>query len=465
MPKLKLTETVLRDGQESLIGARMTTSEITTILPTLDKVGYHSVEVFGGSTFDVCLRHLHTDPWDRLRTVRANMSHTKLQATLRGQSLVGYRNYSDDIVQYFVQKAIANGIDIVRVYDPLNDIRNVETVIRTAKREGKQVQGAICYTTSPVHSTESFLDYAEQLISLGADSICIMDEAGLLRPYEAYQLIKALHANYKSLSIQLHTHETTGMAAMTILKAVEVGVDVVDTSLSPFASGNSLSSTESMVAAFQSTPYVPELDMHALAQVTEYFTDIRARYLENGVLDRDFLKVDTDVLRHQVPSGIYSRLLSEVCRHNGKDILKKVLDEVPFVRSDAGYPPLVTPIVEILGTQALYNVLNGERYKTVTPEFEALIAGKYGKTPAPIATDFEKMILADTIPISHRPADTLVPMVEFYRAKVAPYAEQEEDLLTLAIFEDVAVKFFEWRKNQRYNLDSRATYRSATHPV
>ncbi len=466
MPKLELTETVLRDGQESLAGARISTSEIATILPTLDKIGYHSVDVFGGSSFDVCLRHLNEDPWERLRTIRGSMPHTKLQMTIRGQSLVGYHNYPDDIVQYFVQKATGGGgIDIVRVYDPLNDIRNLETAMRTAKKEGKQVQGALTYTTSPVHSTEAFLDYAEQLISLGADSICIRDVAGLLRPYEAYQLVKALRANYKSLPIHLHTHETTGMAAMTILKTVEVGVEVVDTALSPFASGNSLSSTESIASAFLNTPYAPELDMHALDQATEYFTDLRMRYLENGAIDRSFLKVDTDVLRHQIPSGIYSHLLGEVCRHSGTDILKKVLDEIPFVRSDAGYPPLVTPIVEILGTQALYNVLNGERYKTVTHEFEELIAGRYGQTPAPITAEFQKAILGDRIPISHRPADTLEPMVEFYRTKVAPYAEQEEDLLTMALFEDVAVKFFEWRKNQRYKLDSRASHRNATHPV
>lgn len=465
MPKLKITETVLRDGQEFLAGARITTSEIATILPTLDKVGYHSVDVFGGSSFDVCLRYLNEDPWERLRIISSNMPHTKRQMTVRGQSLVGYRNYPDDIVKYFIQKAVSDGIDIVRVYDPLNDIRNLETAITAAKDEGKSVQGTLTYTASPVHSTEAFLDYAEQLVSLGVDSICIRDEAGLLRPYEAYQLVKALRTNYKALPLQLHTHETTGMAAMTILKTVEVGVDVVDTALSPFACGNSLSSTESIAAAFMNTPYVPEIDAHALAQASEYFSDLRTRFLDAGTIDRNFLKVDPDVLRHQIPTGLYSRMLGEVCRHNGSDVYKKVLDEIPFVRSDAGYPPLVTPIVEILGTQALYNVLNGERYKTVTSEFEDLIAGKYGRTPAPISAEFQKTILGERIPISHRPADTLDPMVEFYRTKVSPYAEQEEDLLTMALFEDVAIKFFEWRKNQRYKLDSRASHRSATHPI
>ena len=466
MPKnLELTETVLRDGQEALIGARMTTSEITTILPILDRVGYRSIDVFGGYSFDVCLRHLHTDPWKQLQTVCSNITRTKRQMTVRGQSLVGYQNYPDDIVQYFVQRAISKGIDIVRVYDPLNDIRNTETVIRTANYQGKHVQGTICYTVSPVHSTEAFLDYTRQLLSAGVASICIQDVSGLLRPYEAYQLLKALRAQYPSLPIQLHTRETTGMGAMTILKAIDLGLDAIDVALSPFASGNSLPATEAMVAAFRSTPYEPTIDTSALAQATEYFTEIRNRYTAEGALEKNFLKVDPTVLQHQVPSGIYSRLLAEICRYNGEDVLKKVLNEIPFVRSDAGYPPLVTPIMEIIGTQALYNVVDGERYKRISPEFKALIAGKYGKTPAPIASDFQRTILGDAIPISHRPADMLEPMVEFYRAKVAPYAEQEEDLLTLALFGEIAAKYFEWRKNQKYHIDGRANHRSATHPV
>jgi len=466
MPKnLELTETVLRDGQEALIGARMTTSEITTILPILDRVGYRSIDVFGGYSFDVCLRHLQTDPWKRLHTVCSNITRTKRQMTVRGQNLVGYRNYPDDIVQYFVQRAIANGIDIVRVYDPLNDIRNTETVIRTAKHEGKHVQGAICYTVSPVHSTDAFLDYTRQLLSAGADSICIQDVSGLLRPYEAYQLLKALRAQHPSLHIQFHTRETTGMGAMTILKAIDLGLDAIDVAMSPFASGNSLPATEAMVAAFRSTPYEPTVDTQALEQATEYFTEIRNSYAAEGALEKNFLKVDPTVLQHQIPSGIYSRLLAEICRYNGEDVLKKVLDEIPSVRNDAGYPPLVSPILEILGTQALYNVVDGVRYKRITPEFEALIAGKYGKTPAPIASDVQKTILGTSIPITHRPADALEPMVEFYRAKVAPYAEQEEDLLTLALFGEVAAKYFERHNKLKYHIGSHANPRSATHPV
>lgn len=465
MPKLKLTETVLRDGQQSLAGARMTTEEMLPVLPTLDKVGYHSAEVFGGATFDACLRYLNEDPWLRLRTIRTNMPHTKLQMIMRGQSLVGYRNYPDDIVQYFVQKAVAGGIDIVRVYDPLNDARNLETAIRAAKKEGAHVQGALCYTTSPVHSAESYLDFAEQLISLGADSICIKDMSGLLRPYEAYQLIKALRASYPGLSIQLHTHDTTGMASMTVLKAVEAGVDVVDTALSPFATASSLSSTESVASAFMNTPYVPELDTHALSQATEYFSTLREKYMKNGKISSEFLKIDTSVLKHQIPGGMYSKMLAQICNYQSPELLSRVLEEVPRVRADAGYVPLVTPISQIIGTQALHNVLDGERYKTVTDEFMTLLSGGYGKTPAPIDDDFRHRILGEVIPITYRPADALEPEVEYFRSTVAPYAEQEEDLLTLALFDKVAIKFFEWRKNQRYKLDRRAAKRSGTHPV
>ena len=466
MPKLKLTETVLRDGQQSLAGARMKTEEMLPILPTLDRVGYHSAEVFGGATFDACLRHLNEDPWHRLRTIRSNMPHTKLQMVMRGQSLIGYRNYPDDIVQYFVQKAVAGGIDILRVYDPLNDVRNVEVAIKAAKREGAHVQGALCYTTSPVHSMEYYLSCTRQMLSVGAESICIKDMSGLLRPYEAYQLIKALHANHPAIPIHLHTHDTTGMAAMTVLKAVEGGVDVVDTSLSPFALGASLSSTESVASAFTNTPYVPEVDMHALSQATEYFSQLRERYIKDGRIPRALLKVDTTVLHHQVPSGMYSHMLSQICNFHGEGVLRRVLEEIPAVRADAGYVPLVTPIVQIVGTQALHNVLDGERYKTVTDEFKFLLRGGYGKTPTSINETFLTTVCGkDTELITERSAKNLSPEVEYFRSAVAPYAEQEEDLLTLALFDKVAVKFFEWRKNQRYKLDRRSVKKTATHPV
>ncbi len=464
MPKLKLTETVLRDGQQSLAGARMTTEEMLPILPTLDRVGYHSAEVFGGATFDACLRHLNEDPWSRLYTIRSNMPHTKLQMTLRGQSLVGYRHYPDDIIQYFVQKSVANGIDIVRVYDPLNDARNVETAVRAAKREGAHVQGALCYTTSPVHSSEHFVRYAGELLSLGVDSICIKDMAGILRPYEAYQLIKALRSTYASLSIQLHTHDTAGMAAMTVLKAVEVGVDVLDTAISPFAYNASLAATESVASAFMNTPYVPEVDMHALSQASEYFSALRARYLKDGRIPNDALHASPSVLSHQLPGGMYYRTLKELCDFRSEGLFEKVLEEIPAVRADAGYVPLVTPTTQIIAMQALHNVLDGERYRTITDEFKDLIGGKYGKTPAPITDEIRILILGEDGMIASHTVEP-EPGVELFRNAVSPYAEQEEDLLTLALFDKLAIRFFEWRKNQRYRLDRRASRTSATHPV
>ena len=465
MPKLKLTETVLRDGQQSIAATRMTTAEMVPILPVLDKIGYHSLEVFGGATFDTCLRHLHEDPWQRLRTIRGNIQHTKLQMLFRGQNVLGYKPYPDDIVQYFVQKSVANGIDIIRVYDALNDPRNLETAIRAAKKEKATVQAAICYTVSPAHTTESFVAYAQTLLSMGADSICIKDMSGQLRPYDAYQLIKALRAESNNMQVQLHTHTTAGLASMTVLKAVEVGVDIVDTALSPFSAGASLPPTEAIASAFLGTPYAPEIDMAALSEATAYFAELREKYMDEGLIDRNVLKVNVDTLHHQVPYGTYSTMFERLCDMGARNLLPQVLTEITRVRDDAGNPPLVTPISQIVGAQALQNVLDGERYKTVTEDFKKLIGGEYGRLPGTVESMFQKSILGDELPITYRPADALEPAVEKYRSRVAPYAEQEEDLLTLAIFEDVAVRFFEWRKNQRYNLDPRASRRFGVHPV
>lgn len=464
MPRLKLTETVLRDGQQSLAAARMPTAEMVPILPTLDKVGFHSLEVFGGATFDTCLRFLHEDPWQRLRTIRGNIQQTKLQMLFRGQNVLGYKPYPDDIVEYFVQKSVANGIDIIRVYDALNDPRNLETAIRAAKKEKATVQAAICYTVSPAHTTESFVAYAQTLLSMGADSICIKDMSGQLKPYDAYQLIKALRAENSNMQIQLHTHTTAGLASMTVLKAVEVGVDVVDTALSPFSSGASLPPTEAIVSAFLGTPYAPEIDMSALSEATAYFADLREKYIDEGLISRNMLKVSVDTLHHQLPYGAYFTMFEKLCSMGANNLLPEVLTEISRVRDDAGYPPLVSPISQIIGTQALQNVLDGSRYKTVTEDFKNLIGGKYGRLPGTVEPMFLKSVLGDDLPITHRPADMFAPAVEKYRSRVAPYAEQEEDLLTLAIFEDVAIRFFEWRKNQRYRLDSRAR-RYGVHPV
>ena len=465
MPKLQLTETILRDGQQSLALTRMTTAEMVPILPTLDRVGYHALEVFGGATFDVCLRYLNEDPWHRLRVLRANLPSSQLQMLFRGQSAFGYKHYPDDIVQSVVQRAAAGGIDIMRVYDALNDYRNLDTAIATAKRERLSVSAAICYTESPVHTTDYFVNCAKEYVNLGADSICIKDMAGILRPYEAYQLVKALRAELPSVQLQLHTHATAGLASMTVLKAVEIGVEYVDTALSPFAEGASLPATEAIASAFANTPYAPTLDGSALEEAALYFSQIRARYIKEGLISPDMLRANPEVCVHQVPTGIYSVLFEEICRMDAADRLPEIYEEICQVRADAGYVPLVTPVAQIIETQALRNVLDGERYKTVTKDFRALIGGSYGRLPVPVQPMFEKQILGGELPITYRPADRLDGAVEKYRNLVAPYAEQDEDFLTLAMFEDVAKHFFEERKRQKYHLDFAASKAFPVHPI
>ena len=464
MAKVKITETVLRDSHQSLAATRMTTEEMIPALELLDQVGYHSLEAWGGATFDSCLRFLNEDPWQRLRVIRDHVKNTKLQMLFRGQNILGYRHYADDVVEYFVQKSIANGIDIIRIFDALNDARNLKTAIRATKREGGHVQAAFSYTTSPFHTNEAFAAYAKELEEMGADSICIKDMSGLLKPYDAYQLVKTLK-NTVSVPVQLHTHYTAGLASMTILKAVEAGVDVVDTAISPFAMGTSQSPTESLVATLQGTPYDTGLDLAKLDAVASYFTPIREKYLKSGLIDPKVLKVDVNALRYQVPGGMLSNLVSQLKQAGKSDLLPEVLAEVPRVRADAGYASLVTPTSQIVGTQAVYNVLLGERYKMVTKEFKGLIRGEYGQTPAPIAEDFRRQIIGDEKPIDYRPADDLKPELPTLRERVAPYAEQEEDLLSLALFEQVAIKFFEKRKAAKYNLDGESDAALGVHAV
>ena len=465
MPKLKITETILRDGQQSLAMSRMTTSEMVPILPTLDRVGYNAIEVLGGAIFDVCLRHLNEDPWHRLRVLKTNLSATPLQMLFRGQCAFGYRHYPDDIVQSVIQRAAAGGINIVRVYDALNDYHNLETAIGTAKREQLTVCAAICYTESPVHTTEYFVNRAKEYVSLGADSICIKDMAGILRPYEAFQLIKSLRAELPSTQIQLHTHATAGFSSMTFLKAVELGVEQVDTALSPFAEGSSLPATEAVTAAFTNTPYAPTMEASALAEAAEYFKLLRERYIKKGYISPAALRARPDVCEHQFPMGTYSVLFEQLCALEAKDRLAEVYEEISRVRADAGYVPLVTPIAQVIGTQALRNVVDGERYKTVTKDFHDLILGKYGRLPSPVEPIFQKQILGDEMPISYRPADRIPGAVEKYRNLVAPYAEQDEDFLTLAMFEDVARHYFEERKKQKYHLDFAASDKFPVHPI
>ena len=464
MAKVKITETVLRDSHQSLAATRMTTEQMIPALELLDAVGYHSLEAWGGATFDSCLRFLNEDPWHRLRVIREHVKNTKLQMLFRGQNILGYRHYADDVVEYFVQKSIANGIDIIRIFDALNDARNLKTAIRATKREGGHVQAAFSYTTSPFHTNEAFAAYAKELEEMGADSICIKDMSGLLKPYDAYQLVKTLK-NTVSVPVQLHTHYTAGLASMTIMKAVEAGVDVVDTAISPFAMGTSQAPTESLVATLQGTPYDTGLDLAKLDAVASYFTPIREQYLQSGLIDPKVLKVDVNALRYQVPGGMLSNLVSQLKQAGKSDLLPEVLAEVPRVRADAGYASLVTPTSQIVGTQAVYNVLLGERYKMVTKEFKGLIRGEYGKTPAPIEEDFRRRIIGDEQPIDYRPADDLKPELPVLRERVAPYAEQEEDLLSLALFEQVAIKFFEKRKAAKYQIDGESDAALGVHAV
>ena len=362
MKKILITETVLRDSHQSLAATRMTTQEMLPILEELDKVGYHSLEAWGGATFDACLRFLNEDPWQRLRIIRDKVKNTKLQMLFRGQNILGYRHYADDVVEYFVQKSIANGIDIIRIFDALNDPRNLKTAIDATKREGGHVQAAFSYTTSPVHTNEFFAQFAKQLEEMGADSICIKDMAGLLKPYDAYDLVKAIKASCK-LPVQLHTHYTAGLASMTLLKAVEAGVDIVDTAISPMAMGTSQPPTEPFVATLQGTEYDTGLDLTQLDKISKYFAKVRQELIDNGSLNPNIFKVDVNALLYQVPGGMLSNLMSQLSQSGNIDKLQQVLEEVPRVRKDAGYPPLVTPTSQIVGTQAVLNVTMGERYK------------------------------------------------------------------------------------------------------
>ncbi len=453
MAQVKITETVLRDSHQSLIATRMTTEEMLPILAKLDGIGYHSLEAWGGATFDSCMRFLNEDPWERLRKIRNEVKNTKLQMLFRGQNILGYRHYSDDVVEYFVQKSIANGIDILRIFDALNDTRNLKTAINATKKEGGHVQAAFSYTTGEVYTLDYYAKYAKELEEMGADSICIKDMAGLLKPYDAYELVKALKETVK-IPLQLHTHYTAGLASMTLLKAIEAGVDVVDTAISPMALGTSQPPTETMVATLAGTPYDTGIDLSKLDEITKYFTPLREKYLAEGLLNPKALKVDVNALLYQVPGGMLSNLMSQLKQAGKEDKLVEVLEEVPRVRADVGYPPLVTPSSQIVGTQAVYNVILGERYKMATKEFKGIVKGEYGKTPVEIDPAFVKKIIGDEPRITSRPADALKPELEELRAKIpAGLIEQDEDVLSYALFEQVALKFFEYRKAKKYGLD------------
>lgn len=450
---VEITETVLRDAHQSLIATRMTTEDIIPIVEKMDKIGYHSLEAWGGATFDSCLRFLNEDPWERLRKIKDKAKNTPLQMLFRGQNILGYRHYADDIVEYFVQKSIANGIDILRIFDALNDVRNLKCAINACKKEGGHLQATVCYTLSDYHTNDKFVEMAKQLENMGADSICIKDMSGLLLPYTAYDLVSKMKQAVK-IPIQLHTHYTSGVASMTYLKAIEAGVDVIDCAMSPLAMGTSQPPTEPMVAALQGTEYDTGLDLDALTEITEYFVPLRQKYLDSGLLNTKVMGVDINTLKYQVPGGMLSNMVSQLKQMGAEDKFAEVLKEVPRVRADLGYPPLVTPSSQIVGTQAVMNVISGERYKMIPNETKGIVRGEYGATPAPISDEIVKKIIGDEKRITCRYADTLEPELDKMRKECAEWIEQDEDVLSYALFGQVAVKFFEYRRAQKYKIDA-----------
>lgn len=452
--KILVTETALRDAHQSLIATRMPIEDMLPILDKMDKIGYHSIECWGGATFDACLRFLNEDPWERLRILRKNLPNTKLQMLFRGQNMLGYRHYADDVLEYFVQRTVANGIDIIRIFDALNDIKNLQVAIKAAKKEGAHAQVAISYTTGPVFTHEYYVEYAKRIADAGAGSICIKDMAALLTPSETYSLVKEIKKAV-DLPIQLHTHYTSGLASMCLLKGIEAGVDIIDTAISPLALGTSHAPTESMVAALANTDYDTGLDLVALSEVREYFMTLRKKYIDSGLLDPSMLATDVKALIYQVPGGMLSNLLSQLKQAGKADQLTAVLEEVPRVRKDAGYPPLVTPTSQIVGTQAVFNVIMGERYKMCNDQFKGLVAGKYGTTPVTIDPEFRKKIIGDEPAIDCRPADLLEPELDKLRAEIPEWIEQEEDVLSYAQFPKVALDFFKKRRDKKIGIDSK----------
>lgn len=462
---VKIIETVLRDAHQSLIATRMTTDEMVPILEKLDNIGYHALECWGGATFDACVRYLNEDPWDRLRLIRSKVKKTRLQMLLRGQNLLGYKHYADDIVDYFVQKSVANGIDIIRIFDALNDYRNVERAINATKREGGHAQGTFSYTESEFHSLDQYVREAKLLVEMGSDSICIKDMAGLLTPFRAYDLVKALKESV-SIPIDVHSHYSSGFASMTYLKAIEAGADIIDTAMSPLALGSSQPPTEPMVATLKGTKYDTGLDLEPLSEISAYVETLREKYFKSGLLTPKVMGVDVNALKYQVPGGMLSNLVMQLRQAGKEDKLQEVLNEVPRVRADLGFPPLVTPTSQIVGTQAVMNVISGERYKLIPKETKDIVKGMYGKTPAPIAEDIVTRLIGDEARITCRPADTIAPELENVRKEMAEYYEQEEDVLTWAMFPQLAHTYFERRKALKYRIDpDLVDYENRVHPL
>lgn len=462
---VKITETVLRDAHQSLIATRMTTEEMLPIIEKMDKVGYHSVECWGGATFDSCLRFLKEDPWDRLRKLRDGFKNTKLQMLFRGQNILGYNHYADDVVEYFVQKSVANGIDIIRIFDCFNDLRNLETAVKAAKKEKGSAQIALAYTLGDAYTLDYWKDTAKRIEDMGADSLCIKDMAGLLIPYEATRLVEALREG-TSLPIDIHTHYTSGCASMTYMKAIEAGADIIDTAISPLAMGTSQPATEVMVKTFEGTPYDTGLDLNLLAEIADYFRPIQEKYLENGRLSPKVMGVNIKTLLYQVPGGMLSNLVSQLKEANAEDKYYDVLEEIPRVRQDLGEPPLVTPSSQIVGTQAVLNVLMGERYKMMSNETKKILHGEFGQTIKPFNPEVQKKALGDDEPITCRPADLIAPQLPAYEEAIKDYKQQDEDVLSYALFPQVAMDFFKYRDAQQNKVDvSEADTENKSYPV
>ena len=462
---IKIMETVLRDAHQSLIATRMPTELMLPIAEKMDKVGYAAVECWGGATFDASLRFLHEDPWDRLRKLRAAFKNTKLQMLFRGQNILGYRHYADDVVEYFVQKSIANGIDIIRIFDCLNDLRNLECAVKACNKEGGHAQVALSYTLGDAYTLDYWMNIAKEIESMGANSICIKDMAGLLVPYEADRLIRALKSATK-LPIQLHTHYTSGVASMTYLKAVEAGVDIIDCAISPFALGTSQPATEVMVETFRGTPYDSGYDQGLLAEIADYFRPYREECLKSGLMDPKVLGVNIKTLIYQVPGGMLSNMVSQLKDQNASDKYEDVLQEIPRVRKDFGEPPLVTPSSQIVGTQAVLNVLMGERYKVATDQTKDLLSGKYGATVKPFDSEVQKKVIGDKEVITCRPADLIPNELESIEAEMKEWKQQDEDVLSYALFPQVAMDFFKYRQAQQEKVDmTQADTKNGAYPA
>ena len=450
---IQFTETVLRDANQSLIATRLPFEKFEPILSEMDKAGYYSCEVWGGATFDVCLRFLNEDPWERLRKIRAHMPNTKLQMLLRGQNILGYKHYPDDIVRRFVRASVRNGIDIIRIFDALNDVQNLKVAIEETVKSGAMASGAISYTTSPVHTLDNYVKLVKEMAAMGVSSICIKDMAGICTPQSMYDLVSAIKDAEPDLPLVMHTHCTTGMAYMTYLKGIEAGADVIDTAISPFSGGTSQPATETIFCALREMGYNVSLDEKTLYKIADYFKPIRNDYLKDGTLNPISMGTDTQCLNYQIPGGMLSNLLSQLKMMNALDRFDEALKETPLVRKDLGYPPLVTPTSQLVGTQAVQNVLAGERYKNVGAEIKAYCRGEYGRTPAPIDTTIQKKILGDEKPLTVRYADTL-PTDAFEKAEktLGETARCEEDVLSYIAFPQVAENFFDKRREQEEKI-------------